>query len=94
MDRSLALTSAEATQLPDAASLVADAYGQAEFHARVAGDLLAADLLTFTVIYHADGQTYGALANRSEAESQGEPVCRSSYGVDAIRQLLILQKFQ
>jgi hypothetical protein len=93
VERSLALTSADAGQRPDAASFIADAHGKAEFHARVPGDLLAADILSYTVIYHADGQTYGALANRAESESQGEPACRSSYGADAIRQLLILQKF-
>ena len=94
MDRSLALTSADAGQQPDAASFVADARGRAEFHARVPGDLFAVTMLAYTVIYHADGQTYGPLANRSESESQGDAECRSSYGVDAIRQVLIWQQFQ
>jgi hypothetical protein len=92
VDRSLALPSADTGQRPDAASFVADARGRAEFHGRVPGDLLAVTMLAYTVIYHADGQTYGPFANRSESESQGEPECRSSYGVDAIRQLLIFQK--
>jgi hypothetical protein len=82
-------------QKPDASSFVASSAGKALFFASVPQDLLAAQSLEVSVIYHFDGKTYGPVAN--EAESQG-PVasqgglCRSSYGIDAMRQLLIIQK--
>jgi hypothetical protein len=82
-------------QQPDADSFVADSSGQAEFDARVAGRLMDAQQVQIAVIYHFDANTYGPVANF--AESQG-PVasngglCRSSYGIDAMRQLLIIQK--
>ena len=48
-----------------------------------------------SVIYHFNGQTYGPVANEAESlgpvASQGG-LCRSSYGVDAMRQMLIIYK--
>ena len=72
-------------------SFVADATGGAEFHGRVGGDLLGATQLYLNVVYHADGQTYYPFPNRGEYLTQG-PDCRSSFGHDAIRHLLIYQK--
>jgi hypothetical protein len=82
-------------QKPDPDSFIANGSGKALFFASVPQDLLAATQLQESVIYHFDGKTYGPVAN--SAESQG-PVasngglCRSSYGIDAMRQLLIIQK--
>lgn len=78
-------------QLPDPASFIADADGEAVFRARVEGCLLDATRLVYGVIYHFDGQTYYPLPNRGEFVTQG-PDCRSSFGVDAMRQFFIVQK--
>ncbi len=75
-------------QQPDADSFVADSSGAAQFDARVAGRLLDAQQLQIVVIYHFDGQTYGPVPTRSEATNN----CLSSFGIDAMRQLLIVQK--
>jgi hypothetical protein len=47
-----------------------------------------------TVIYHFDGHTYGPLANRAEASSVSTSIspCLSSYGIDAMRQFIIIYK--
>jgi hypothetical protein len=93
VERSLPLDAFKADPLaPDPNSFVADAAGGATFHGRVAGDLLAATQLSLSVVYHADGQTYYPLPNRGEFLTQGEG-CRSSYGHDAMRQFLVLQKW-
>jgi hypothetical protein len=82
-------------QRPDSSSFRADRSGRALFFASVAQNLLAAQQLQEDVIYHFNGQTYGPVANQAES---GGPVasegglCRSSYGIDAMRQLLIIQK--
>ena len=78
---------------PDPNSFVAGPTGVAEFHGRVDGDLLGADQLYFTVVYHADGQTYYPLPNKGEFLTQGG-ACRSSFGHDALRHLSIAQKQQ
>ncbi len=75
---------------PDLNSFIADATGTAEFRGRVNGDLLAAEQLFFNVVFHADGRTYYPFPNRGEFETQGEN-CRSSFGIDAMRHLYILQ---
>jgi hypothetical protein len=81
-------------QQPDADSFVADSSGNAEFDGRVAGRLLDAQQLQVAVIYHFDGKTYGPVANAAEANGPGGPgvPCQSSYGIDAMRQLVIIQK--
>jgi hypothetical protein len=43
--------------------------------------------VNLVVIWHVDGPSYGPVPNRTMAEG-----CRSSYGVDAIRHLLIIAK--
>jgi len=50
--------------------------------------------LEISVIYHFDGQTYGPVANAAEAAGPVAATgqCRSSYGIDAMRQMLIIQK--
>jgi len=82
-------------QKPDSSSFIANGSGKALFLASVPLDLLAATQLQINVIYHFNGQTYGPVANVRESQgpvaSNGEQ-CRSSYGIDAMRQLLIIQK--
>jgi hypothetical protein len=90
-ERGLPLIAVSPRQAPDPSSFVAGADGTATFHARVAGDLFNALQLVYFIIYHADGQTYHPLANRGEFLTQG-PDCRSSFGEDAMRQLVIFQK--
>lgn len=92
VERTLPLPSVDAGQLPDASSFVAGADGTAAFRGRLDGALLDATQVFLTVIYHFDGQTYGSLPNRGEFLTQGDN-CRSSFGEDAMRQLLILQKW-
>jgi hypothetical protein len=75
-------------QHPAPGSFVADSAGGASFHARVAGDLLAARTLNLIVIYDFSGKTYGPVPNQGEKME-----CRSTFGVDAMRQMAIVQKF-
>ena len=56
------------------------------------GDLLAASQVLFSIIYHADGKSYYPLPNKGEFLTQGTD-CRSSFGLDAMRQLQIGQKW-
>jgi len=92
VERTLPLTAFHPDrQLPDPSSFVADANGDAEYRAQVEGCLLDATTLVYSVIYHFDGQTYHPLPNRGEFVTQGSD-CRSSFGADAMRQLLINQK--
>jgi hypothetical protein len=58
----------------------------------VDGHLFDATQVFFSVIYHSDGVTYGELPNAGEFLTQGQS-CRSSFGEDAMRQLLVLQKW-
>ena len=95
MEPTVALTARHPDrQQPDADSFVADSSGNAEFDGRVAGRLLDAQQLQVAVIYHFDGKTYGPVANAAEANGPGGPgvPCQSSYGIDAMRQLVIIQK--
>ena len=92
VERALPLTSKSKHQLPDSSSFVAEPDGTATYAGRIDGDPLAATQVFVEVIYHFDGETYGSLPNRGEWLTQGEPTCRSSYGEDAMRQLLITQK--
>jgi hypothetical protein len=92
VERSLPLTSYEQVPPgPDASSFVAGPDGTATYRGRVERPLLDAGELVFSVIYHADGQAYDPFPNRGEQVTAG-PDCRSSFGADAMRQLLIIQK--
>ena len=92
VERTLALPSVDQDQSPDASSFVAGSDGTAAFRGSLDGNLLSANQVFFSIVYHFDGQTYGLLPNRGEFETQGEN-CRSSFGDEAMRQLLILQKW-
>lgn len=93
VERTLPLVSRDRRQSPDPSSFVADANGEAVFGGRVKGRLLDATQVFYTVIYHFDGETYNPLPNRGEHLTQGDN-CRSSFGEDAMRQLVVFQKFQ
>jgi hypothetical protein len=75
-------------QTPDADSFVSDSSGGASFLARVAGRLLDAAQFQIVLIYHFDGKVYGAVPTSGEANGS----CQPTYGVDATRQLVIIQK--
>ena len=92
VERTLALPSVDRDQSPDASSFVAGSDGAAAFRGRLDGNLLSANQVFFSIVYHFDGQTWGALPNHGEFNTQGEN-CRSSFGDDAMRHLLILQKW-
>lgn len=92
VERTLPLDAFKADRdAPDLNSFIAGPSGEAEFHGRVTGDLLAAEQVFYSVVYHADGQTYYPLPNRGLFLTH-DSNCRSSYGLDALRQLLIWQK--
>jgi hypothetical protein len=93
VEPSLALTAAfPQFQKPDSSSFIASGSGKALFFASVPQNLLAATQLQESVIYHFNGQTYGPVAHEGEAASQGQTPCRSSYGLDAMRQFFIIYK--
>lgn len=92
VERTLALPSVDRDQSPDASSFVAGSDGTAAFRGSLDGNLLSANQVFFSIVYHFDGQTWGALPNHGEFLTQGEN-CRSSFGEDAMRHLLILQKW-
>lgn len=92
VERTLPFTSTDRDQAPDASSFIANSDGTAAFSGKVDGDLLAAGQVFVSLVYHLDGQTWGALPNHGEFNTQGDN-CRSSFGEDAMRQLLVLQKW-
>lgn len=93
VERTLALPAVKpAADAPDAASFIADGSGAAEFRGAVDGHLLDAAQVFFSVVYHSNGETYSELPNAGEFLTQGQN-CRSSFGEDAMRQLLVLQKW-
>ena len=96
VEPTVALTAAfPQIQKPDPDSFIANRSGNALFFASIAQDLLAAQQLQVNLIYHFDGKTYGPVANFAESQgpvaSLGE-IRRSSYGIDAMRQFVIIQK--
>ena len=83
------------SQKPDSSSFISNGSGRALFFASVPQDLLDATQLQINVIYHFNGQTYGPVANAAEGQgpvASNGGLCRSSYGIDAMRQFLIIQK--
>lgn len=73
-------------------AFMADAAGAAGFQGRIDGVLLDASQVFFTVVYHFSGSTAYPFPNRGEYLTQGD-MCRSSFGDDAMRHLLILQQW-
>lgn len=93
VERTLALPAVKpAANAPDASSFIASESGTADFRGAIDGHLFDATQVFFSIVYHFDGSTYGALPNRGEFFTQGSN-CRSSFGEDAMRHLLVLQKW-
>lgn len=92
VERTLPLASVNPNQSPDASSFVAGSDGTATFKGHLNENLFDAAQVYFSLIYHLDGKTWGSLPNHGEFNTQGSE-CRSSFGDDAMRQLLILQKW-
>jgi hypothetical protein len=89
LDPLVALTAAfPRLQKPDPDSFVATSSGKGLFLASVPGNLLSVQILEIVLIYHFDGHTYGPVPNSGEANNN----CTSSYGIDAMRQMIIIQK--
>jgi hypothetical protein len=78
---------------PDRNSFVVGTDGSASYHGLADGDLFKANQVLFTVVYHflGNGSTY-PFPNIGELRTQGSN-CRSSFGGDAMRQLIILQQW-
>jgi len=93
VERTLPLPTSDTSNFhPDASSFVADSSGAATYTGQAKGNLLAASQVYITIVYHADRRTYHPLPNAGEYQTQGSN-CRSSFGEDAFRHLLILQKW-
>ena len=93
VERTLPLDGAASTaKAPAPNAFVVDASGTVDFHGRVDGDLLDATQVFVTVVYHLFGQTSYPFPNLGEYLTQGE-TCRSSFGEDSMRHLIVLQKW-
>ena len=93
VERTLPLDGAGSTaKAPAPNAFVVDATGTVDFHGRVSGDLLAATQVFVTVVYHFSGQTSYPFPNLGEYLTQGD-TCRSSFGEDSMRHLIVLQKW-
>lgn len=93
VERTLPLDAAVPTAMaPAPNAFVVDDTGAVDFHGRVDGDLLGATQVFFTVVYHLFGEAPYPFPNLGERLTQGE-TCRSSFGEDSMRQLLVLQKW-
>ena len=81
-------------QKPGSDSFTATSSVKGLFFASVPQDLLADQQLQVSVIYHFNGHTYGPVANQAESlgADPNTGLCSSSYGDDAMRQFLIIQK--
>ncbi len=90
-ERALPFTSFDKEQVPDRTSFVADATGHAKFKGYDRHNLLGATIVEYELIYHSDGHTYGDVPNAGENATRG-PDCRSSFGSDAHRHLLVIQQ--
>jgi hypothetical protein len=93
VERTLPLDALGATaKAPAPNAFVVDATGTADFHGRVDRDLLVAGQVFVTVVYHLFGRTSYPFPNIGEYLTQGE-TCRSSFGEDSMRHLIVLQKW-
>lgn len=93
VERTLPLDGAgSVAKAPAPNAFVADGAGAVDFHGRVDGDLFQATQVFFSVVYHPFGEAPYPFPNLGEYLTQG-PTCRSSFGEDSMRQLLVLQKW-
>ncbi len=94
VERTLPLDSdAGKKQRPDRSSFIAGADGRATFAGQADAVLLDPYQSWYSIVYHQNGQTYHPFPNAGEylTHDDGGP-CRSTYGHDAMRQLLVVQK--
>lgn len=94
VERTLPLVSVDGKkQAPDPSSFVAGPDGRATFAGRADAVLLGAYQSWYSIVYHLSGQTYHPFPNAGEyfTHDDGGP-CRSTYGHDAMRQLIVFQK--
>lgn len=94
VERSLPLTSLNPRrQVPDPSSFIAASTGRSFYEGRAPGNILAAGQTFFWVIYQSDGEADHPFPNRGEKlTAGGESGCRSSFGEDAMRQMIILMR--
>jgi hypothetical protein len=94
VERSLPLTSLQPRrQVPDPSSFIAASTGRSVYEGRAPGNILTAGQTFFWVIYQSDGEADHPFPNRGEKlTAGGESGCRSSFGEDAMRQLIILMR--
>jgi hypothetical protein len=93
VERTLPLDGVGSTaKAPAPNAFVAGGDGTAEFHGRTAGDLFDATQVFFSVVHHFYPETSYPFPNRGELLTQGEN-CRSSFGEDSMRHLIVLQKW-
>ena len=92
VERTLPLDVFPTASGPTLNSFHADAAGSADFRGRVDGDLLSATQVFFTVVYHFFGEAPYPFPNLGEFLTQGD-TCRSSFGSDSMRHLVILQQW-
>lgn len=93
VERTLPLDGAGSTaKAPAPNAFVVDATGAVDFHGRVDGNLFDASQVFVTVVYHLFGQTSYPFPNVGEFLTHGD-TCRSSFGEDSMRHLIVLQKW-
>ena len=93
VERTLPLDGVGSTaKAPAPNAFVAGGDGSAQFHGRTDGDLFDATQVFFTVVWHFFPETSYPFPNRGELLTQGEN-CRSSFGEDAMRHLVVLQQW-
>lgn len=96
VERTLPLVStAGKKQRPDPSSFIAGPDGRATFEGRADASLLDAYQSWYSIVYHLNGETYHPFPNAGEyfTHDDGGP-CRSTFGHDAMRQLIVFQKAQ
>lgn len=94
MERSFPLTSLQpGSQIPDPSSFIAASTGKSDYEGRAPGNILTARQTFFWVIYQSDGEADHPFPNLGEKlTAGGEFGCRTSFGDDAMRQLIILMR--
>lgn len=94
VERTLPVVSVDGKkQVPDPSSFVAGPDGRAQFAGRADGVMLDAWQAWFSIVYHLNGETYHPFPNAGEYVTHDDGgQCRSTYGHDAMRHLIVLQK--
>jgi hypothetical protein len=95
VERTLPLDAPGGRGQPAPNAFRADADGEANFVGEVGRDLFAASQVFFSVVWNFSGETSYPFPNRGELLTQVPPAeqCRSSFGDDTMRHLLVLQKW-